>query len=322
MPRNAESLPDGKTTMTITLLRLRSFVAVAETRNFDKAAKVVGRSQPAITEHIKTLEQTLGVALFHRQTRSVRLTSEGEVFQRRIVGFLRDLDGLLSDFSRVVALDNGEVRVGASPTLACYIFPEIIGSFRKRFPGITVHFSDESAAALEKMVEDQDLDFYFGPRPSNKSKLKFQVVAEDDYVIVAPRGHPLTKSGCNNVKVLAHHPLLLLRGGTNVRFEIDRFFQRHRLKIKPVAEVSNHFTLGGLVETGCGLTLLPRSAHAVIAHPGTAIVEIPDPKFVRVLGVATRTDFKSSPAAKAFLSIMIPLVIELLNGRKSMGKRR
>lgn len=308
--------------MTITLLRLRSFVALADTRSFDKAAKAVGRSQPAITEHIRTLEEALGVALFHRQTRSVRLTSEGEVFQRRIVGLLRDLDGLLSDFTRVVDLDNGEVKVGASPTLACYIFPEIIGSFRKRFPGITVHFSDETAAALEKMVDDQDLDFYFGPRPSNKSKLKFQLVAEDDYVIVAPKGHALTKSGCNNVKVLAHHPLLLMRGGTNVRFEIDRFFQRHRLRIAPVAEVSNHFTLGGLVEAGCGLTLLPRSAHPVIAHPGTAIVEIPDPKFVRVLGVATRADYKPSPAAKAFLSIMLPLVIDLLKERKLGGARR
>ncbi len=308
--------------MAITLLRLRSFTALAETRSFDKTAKIVGRSQPAITEHIKTLEETLGITLFHRQTRSVRLTPEGEVFHRRIASLLRDLDNLLGDFAKIVALDVGEVKVGATPTLACYILPEIIGSFRKKYPGVSVQFSDEAAANLEAMVEERELDFYFGPRPSAISKLRFQVVAEDDYVIVAPKGHPLTKTGCNNVKQLAEQSLLLMRQGTNVRFEIDRFFQRHRLKIAPVEEVSNHFTLGGLVEAGCGLTLLPRSAHPVIAHPGTVVVEIPDSKFVRVLGVATRADYKPSPAAKAFLSIMIPLVIDLLNVRKRVSARK
>lgn len=303
--------------MSITLLRLRSFVALAETRSFDKTAKVVGRSQPAITEQIKTLEEALGVTLFHRQTRSVRLTPEGEIFHRRIVGLLRDLDDLLGDFAKVVSLDKGEVKVGATPTLACYLLPEIIGSFQKKFPGIRVHFSDETAARLEVMVEERELDFYFGPRPSAKSKLRFQVVAQDAYVLVVPRDHKFTRSGCRHVKLLAQHPLLLLRRGTNVRYEIERFFRRHRLKVVPVAEVSNHFTLGGLVEAGCGLTLLPRSAHPVIAHPGTAAIEIPDSKFVRVLGVITRTDYKASPAAKAFLSMMIPLVIDLLSRRKN-----
>lgn len=302
--------------MSVTLLRLRSFATLAETRSFDKAAKAVGRSQPAITEHIKTLEAALGVTLFHRQTRSIRLTQEGETFYHRIVALLRDLDSLLDDFAKVATLDTGDVKVGATPTLACYILPEIIGSFRKKYPGIRVQFSDEAAASLETMVGERELDFYFGPRPSPRSKLRFQVVAEDDYVIVAPKGHPLTKSGCSNVKLLAHQPLLLMRRGTNVRHEIDRFFHRHRLRIAPIEEVSNHFTLGGLVEAGCGLTLLPRSAHPVIAHPGTVAVNIPDPKFVRVLGVATRADYKASPAAKAFLSVMIPLVINLLNRRR------
>lgn len=308
--------------MPITLSRLRSFVVLAETRSFDKTAKIVGRSQPAITEHIKTLEGALGVSLFHRQTRSVRLTPEGEIFNRRIVGILHELDSLLEDFAKVVALDAGEVTVGATPTLASYILPEIIGSFRKKFPGIRIIFSDEHAARLETMVEERQLDFYFGPRPSARSKLRFQVVAQDPYVIVAPKGHPLTSSGCQNVKVLAQQPFLLMRQGTIVRYEIENFFRRHRLKIVPVEEVSNHFTLGGLVEAGCGLTLLPRSAHPVIAHPGTMAVEIPDRKFVRVLGVATRPDYKPSPAAKAFLSMMVPLVVNLIGKHGCVRVRR
>jgi DNA-binding transcriptional LysR family regulator len=301
--------------MAVTLSRLRSFVVLAQTKSFDKTAKTVGRSQPAITDQIRTLEEVLGVALFHRQTRSVHLTAEGEVLFHRVQGILRDLDALLVDFAKVTALEVGEVRVGATPTLACYIVPEIIGSFRRKFPGIRIIFSDEPAAQLEAMVESRQLDFYFGPKPSSKSALRFQFVGEDRYVIVVPKGHPLAKRGRAEIRDLDKYPLLLMCRGTYVREEIDRLLKKHHLHANPVSEVSNHFTLGGLVEAGCGITVLPRLAYPVIAHPGTVTVEVPDSDFVRALGVATRRDYKPAPAAEAFLAAMIPLVKSTLRGR-------
>lgn len=303
--------------MAVTLARLRTFVVLAKSRSFDKTAKIVSRGQPAITEQIRTLESALGVPLFHRQTRSVSLTPEGEILFSRVEGILLELDSVVRDLSKVAALEVGEVRVGATPTLACYILPEIIGSFRKMHPGIRITFSDEPAARLEKMVEDRQLDFYFGAKPSSKSSLRFQIVAKDNYAIVAPKDHPLAKTGCTDVRELSAYPILLMRRGTIVRDEIEQFFRKHRLEMKPVEEVSNHFTLGGLVEAGCGITLLPRSAHPVIAHPGTVAIEIPDRTFVRVLGVATRPDYKPAPAADAFLAAMIPLVRKILSGRRS-----
>ena len=141
----------------------RSFVELAQNKSFDKTAKAVGRSQPAITDQIRTLEETLGVSLFHRQTRSVSLTLEGEALFHRVQGILRDLDDLLLDFAKVAALEVGEVRVGATPTLACYIVPEIIGSFRRKYPGIRIMFSDAPAAQLEADVENRKARFLFRP---------------------------------------------------------------------------------------------------------------------------------------------------------------
>ena len=90
--------------------------------------------------------------------------------------------------------------------------------------------------------------------------------------------------------------------GTSVRDEIERFFKKHRLNVIPVGEVSNHFTLGGLVEAGCGITLLPRLAYPVIAHPGTAVIKIPDAGFVRSLGVATRPGLQAGPRCRGLSS--------------------
>ncbi len=244
--------------MSVTLTRLRSFVVLARTGSFAKAAKAVGRSQPAITDQIRKLEEALAVKLFHRQTRAVSLTSEGEVLFHRTEGILRDLDNVLLDFARVASLEVGEVRVGATPTLACYIVPEIIGTFRRKYAGIRVAFSDQTAAELETQVETRQLDSYFGPKPSPKSTLRFQFVAADSYVIVVPKGHKLAERGCSDPREIVKYPLLLMCRGTYVRDEIDRFFKKHSLKAECAGELSNHFTLGGLVEAGCGITVLPR----------------------------------------------------------------
>lgn len=301
--------------MAITLSRLRTFILLAETNNFEKTAAKVGRSQPAISEQIRTLEDALGVSLFHRKTRTVALTLEGKRLLERIKPILGDLDAVFEEFSKFSTLQVGEVRVGATPTLACYILPEVIGSFRKAHPGVRVLFTDEPAAILERMVENRDLDFYFGPKPSRQSSLRFRIVAHDPYVAVVPKSHPLVKSGYRDIRQIAKYPILLMSRGTNVREQVDRFFRKHHLHIEPVEEVANHFTLGGLVEAGCGITLLPRSAHPVIAHPGTVTVSIPDPAFVRVLGVATRKDYKPAPAAQWFMSTMTPLVKAIIQDR-------
>lgn len=308
--------------MSVTLTRLRSFVVLARTGSFAKTAKVVARSQPAITDQIRKLEEALAVKLFHRQTRAVRLTAEGEVLFHRTEGILRDLDNVLLDFERVASLEVGEVRVGATPTLACYIAPEIIGSFRRKYPGIRIIFSDQTAAELETQAESRHIDFYFGPKPSPKSNLRFEFVASDGYVIVAPKGHKLAKCGCSDPREIAKYPLLLMCRGTHVRDEIDRFFKKHRLKPECAGEVFNHFTLGGLVEAGCGITVLPRLAYPLIAHPGTVAIDVPDNTFVRALGVATRRDYKPSPAAEAFLANMVPLVKELLTTKTNKRPAR
>lgn len=305
--------------MSVTLSRLRSFVVLAQTKSFARTAKVVGRSQPAITDQIRRLEEALGVALFHRHPRSVHLTAEGEKLFYRFQVIMRDLDELLLDFSNVTSLKVGEVRVGATPTLACYIVPEIIKSFRRKYPGIRIVCSDEPAAQLEAQVESRALDFYFGPKPSPKSPLRFQLVAADRYILVVPKGHELARRGRFEIRDLEKYPLLLLSRGTQLRDEIDRFLKKHRLHIEPVGEVVHHFTLGGLVEAGCGITILPRLAYPVIAHPGTVAIDVPDPDFVRALGVVTRRDYRPSPAAEAFLSATVPLVKQLLR-KRNMGR--
>lgn len=294
--------------MTVTLNRLRTFVILAQTSSFQKTSEIVGRSQPAVSSQIRSLEEALGVPLFYRKTRNVMLTQMGELIFTRVGRLLEELDDMLDDLHDVASLETGEVRVGATPTLAGYILPKIIQSFRQKHPGIRVHFTDEPTMTLERLVIDRKLDFYFGPEPSVISGLEFSSVAQDEYVVVTPEKHKLLDEKKVLLKMLEQYPFLSMRSGTKVRREVDNFFARCNLQIEPIEEVSSHFTLGGLVAAECGITLLPYSALSLVGHPGVSFVKISDAMLHRTLGIATRRDYRPAPAATAFMNMMVPLV--------------
>ncbi|MBL4756911.1 MAG: LysR family transcriptional regulator [Rhizobiales bacterium] len=294
--------------MAVTLNRLRTFVVLAKTGSFQRTSDIVGRSQPAVSEQIRSLEESLGVPLFHRKTRSVSLTQVGELLFSRVERILAELDDLLNDVQDIATLESGQVRIGVTPTLAGYMLPQILQSYQDKFPGVRVHFVDEPTLTLERMVIDRELDFYFGPKPTLNSGLSFSVVAKDEYVVVVPKNHPLSKKKKVSIDALKKENFLLMKPGTMVRREVDEFFAGRSIRIEPIEEVSNHFTLGGLVAAGRGITMLPYLALLLIGHPGIAIVRISDATLYRDLGIATRGDYRPAPAVTAFMNMMVPFV--------------
>lgn len=294
--------------MTITLSRLRSFATLAETGSFRRTSEIIGRSQPALSAQIKSLEDSLGMTLFFRKSRQVSLTPEGEIFLTRISRILSDLDEVIDDFSKMAALEKGEVNVGAAPTLAVYIVPEVIRSFRLSYPKIRVRFSDDNTPRLERMVSEKLLDFYFGPQPPPGSSLLFDVIAEDEYVVVVSDDHELAGNKGVTVKALSKYPWVFMRHGTSVRREVERFLAREKVEVDVVEEVANHFTLGALVAKGFGVSLLPRTAMPLTGHPGITPLPLNGSTLLRTLGVATRPDYVPTPAAKQFMEMVFPLI--------------
>ena len=294
--------------ISATLAQLRCFLALAETGSFQHTADRLGRSQPAVSAQIRNLEDILGFRLLHRTTRKVTLTREGRALLPGLRSTLADLDALLAEAHRLVDLQSGQVRMGAAPTLAVHILPAVVRSFRLRFPGVRVILSDENTPRLEEMVLAGELDMYIGPRPPALSPLLFDPIAEDDYLVLVPGDHPL--SGYTTLKVgdLESSDWLMMKEGTSMRRETGRFLERHGLKVRVVEEVANHFTLGGMVAAGCGITILPRTAIALAALPGVSAIPLADARLTRELGIATRADHIHGPAAKALLGIAVPLV--------------
>lgn len=172
--------------------QLEAVVAVTEAGSFRRAAERLGRSQPALTKAVRALEQTLGVTIFDRSPRGVRLTAAGDRIYRRARTVLADLTVLRDEATQMAGQGGGLVRVGISPVGGTAILPEALRGFRRRWPGVEVDLIlvlyPESAA----MLRDAALDLVVGPVPdlAAHDALAVELLFEMDFVVVTHAANP------------------------------------------------------------------------------------------------------------------------------------
>jgi LysR family transcriptional regulator, carnitine catabolism transcriptional activator len=286
------------------LSKLRTFAAVAAQGSFRKASEELHLSQPALSAHIRDLENTLGIPLFHRTTRSVRLTTEGERFLVRARRALDEIESGVIEMRDEATLHRGRVAVACIPTIACHVLPRVVASFSKTYPGIEIRITDEYAQMLVRRVADREADLGIGPFLDRTEDLDFRSFTRDRFVAVFPQQHPLADKPTVRLKELTRYPLLTLASGTNVRARLEQAFAAQNLSFRPAFEVFNHYTLGGMVEAGLGVTILPSMALSMLSNPLLKTALITKPQITRDLAIIQRRDQAAAPAVKAFLAVL------------------
>lgn len=283
------------------LTKLRTFAAVAENGSFRKASEQLHLSQPALSAHIRDLEQALGIPLFHRTTRTVRLTVDGERFLVRTRRALDEIESGLLELQDHVELQRGRVIVACVPVIACHVVPKGLALFSQRHPLVKVQILDVVARTLVRRVLDREADIGLGPCPEPDDDLEFVPFMRDPFVAVFPEGHELADSPGVRLQELVRFPLLTLAAGTTVRSDLDRAFEQQGLTLRPTYEMSQQYTLGGMVEAGLGIALLPAMSLSMLRTPRLRAVPIVDPEIVREVGIIQRRDQAHRPSVRAFL---------------------
>ncbi len=283
------------------IAKIHTFIAVGEHGSFRKAAEIVHLSQPAISAHVRDLENFLGVPLLSRTTRSVRLTAEGRKFLNKAKRALFDLQSVIVELQDEAALQSGRVTIACLPTIASSSLPAALAIFQKRYPEIKVRLLDEIATAVNQRVLSMEADFGLGPQPAGNIDVDFEPLFRDEFVAVFPRNHELARHKSLRLKQLVKYKLLMMAPGTRVRSLLEEAFRRIGSECDPVYEVYHHYTLGGLVEAGLGITVLPTMALSLLGHPRLTSARIVDPGLYREIGILRRRGSVLSPAAVAFL---------------------
>lgn len=287
--------------------RLRGFLALARHLNFRRAAVELGITQPALSAQIRALEAGVGLALFHRTTRKVSLTAEGERFVGRARRLLHELDGAAGDLRKSVQLERGTVAFSCIPTIAATAFPHIIKEFKANHPGVRVQMTDDTTTAMERKILNGDVDFGVGGEPGSRGdELEFSPIAEDPFVLVCRKDHPLAARGSVPMREVLAYPQISLSVGSNVRTTLARCMEAEGLVFAPAYELIHHYPVGAMVEAGLGVTLLPSMACGMLRKSSVLrLVELDDKRFSRAVGLIKRRGAVLSPAAQRFYALVV-----------------
>jgi LysR family transcriptional regulator, transcriptional activator of the cysJI operon len=242
--------------------RLRVFRIVAKHLNFSRAAEELLLTQPAVTQQIKALEDELGVSLFDRGGGHIQLTPGGKA----LLPFAEQMKGLSEEAAQAVAAaygeQSGELAVGASQTIAQYLLPSLIATFRKSHPKVRVTaVTGNTDRMLEALVAGK-IQLALIEGPERRNDLQIEPFMEDHMVLVVPTGHEWAGETVT-AAMLSQEPLLMREFGSGSRRVIEQALAAKGLKAKDIHISMEFDSTEGLlsaVEAGLGVTFVSRLA--------------------------------------------------------------
>ncbi|WP_223422528.1 hydrogen peroxide-inducible genes activator [Tateyamaria pelophila] len=278
---------------TITLKQLRYFEALAREAHFGRAADACAISQPALSVQIKELEISLGLALFERGPRHVRLTAFGEEFGQRAQTILRAVDEL-GDLARAATAGlGGRLRIGIIPTIAPYLLPRLIADLARRHPDLDIHIRETVTSRLIAELQAGKIDTAILALPISDPSLTEIDLFTEDLVLIRPIGD--RDLPAPDQAALRDMRLLLLEEGHCFRDQTLSFCNLGGSRPREGLDGTSLSTLVQMVGAGIGVTLIPEMAIDVETKAAPVhIARFQKPRPTRTVGMVWR---KSNPLA-------------------------
>ena len=171
--------------------QLRYFAAVARTGNFSRAARECRVAQPSLSQQILKLEDEVGERLFERTQRRALLTPAGSLFLPHALNILEAAERGRQEISEMGGQVRGKILLGALPTIAPYFLPNIIRSFRTKYPGVELIIHEETTQQLLRGLEEKELDLALLSDASPNSRIEIRQLFSEELLLCLPAAHPL-----------------------------------------------------------------------------------------------------------------------------------
>ncbi len=283
----------------LTLRQLRYFEALARHGHFGRAAEACAISQPALSVRIREMEEEMGVALFERGARRVRLTGFGEAVAGRAREILRAVDDL-GDLARAAeGRLAGRLRIGVIPTVAPYLLPRVLGDLGRHWPELEVHVRETVTPRLIEELSDGRLDTAIVALPISEAGLAETPLFSESLMLVRPvadADQPVPDS-----EALRRMRLLLLEEGHCFRDQALAFCSLGAARPRQGLDGSSLSTLVQMVGAGLGVTLIPEMAVPVETRSAAvSVARLGPPAPARTIGMIWR---RSTPLAGAFAQV-------------------
>ena len=305
--------------MNVNLKLLQVFLLVAEHCSFRSAAIQANRSQSAMSTQIKQLEGQLGVALFHRTTRSVRLTDEGEQLLDCVRRALHEVEAGLRKISESVDLRRGHVSLGCSPTIAGTRLPFVLVAFGRDHPAVKLFVRELTSSDLYENIRKREVDFGIGPVCDDPDLTCHTILEEELYALV-PRRLFQTLQSSITLKELVRMPVLLLNPATALRALIEQTVADQGLQLSTNYQFTQTQSLITAAAAGLGTAILPQIAVPPDPHPDLQVLRIIEPVMTRRIAIITLRGHALSPAAARLADLVTQMMDP--DGAKRPRRRR
>lgn len=288
----------------LSLNHLAAFLAVAEAASFKAAAEQMHLSQSAVSVRVKALETRLGVPLFHRTTRSVKLTSEGQRLYVVAKDVLAEISRVAGELREEASLQRGVVTLAATPTLAASLMPKAMAEFGALHPGISLRLIDVDSGRSLDMILRGDIDFGLLSDTVQRRNIEFFPLFWDECLVVVRNDHPLAARKRISLADATAYPLLLSPRGTMLREAMDAAFLEAGLNPEAAQDSYNTLTLLRLAEAGLGIALITRVSMSGLNRSKCRTLRLRE-RVGRTIGIARALNRSESPSAAAFRKFLL-----------------
>lgn len=220
------------------------FFEVAKQLSFSKAADILFISQPAISRHIKLLEQQYHITLFERKGNSILLTEEGNLLYshvKKAKELQRQLEFDITTFSNKQHA-KGSLVIGASTTVALYVIPKILSVFHQKYPEISLRLVNRNSESILKALLEHEIDFGIMEGKGKITSAKYKFFLTDEVVPVCSSKSPLAKRKKIEPKELIDIPIALRERGSGTLTAVTDSLEKHKIR---VGDLKNKIILGG-----------------------------------------------------------------------------
>src|SRR5205809_5920566 len=280
--------------------QLRYFVAVADEGSFSRAAAKVRVAQPSLSQQIRKLEAEIGQPLFDRLPRSVVLTEAGRClleYARKILASIGDARRSVDELKGKIA---GDVAVGAIPTIAPYVLPELVVTFQKHYPDVILHIVEDVTAGITRRIEVGELDVALASTCQKSPTLRRESVATEPLLALVPEKNPLAKKDLVEFDDLKSQRFLLLHEMHCLSQQVNHLLESRRLRPEIALAGSQLSTIANMVAASIGVSIVPQMMVKHHATPGCVSLPFAPPVPERELNFLSNPLRFQSKAAAAF----------------------
>ena len=292
--------------MAFNLVQLETFRRLATEENFTRTAEQLNLTQPAVTQHVRALQDHFHVKLVDLVGRRTVLTDAGRFLAARAALLLGNVEALEREMREFADVRAGELRIGATVTIGTYALPDLVARFRAVSPAILLRVEVENTQAMALAVKSGRVSLALVEGPLVDDDLEIEPYADDELVLVVAPSHPFAKRRKGvRARDLGEEPFIFREEGSGTRTQVERALLAADITPRVVLTLPTGEGIVRAVELGIGIAIVSRLvAEAPVRDGRIACVPLVDLEFKRTFRIVRLRCHTPSPAALAFAALL------------------